>query len=187
MYDLMVLAFETDMTRSITFSSGDEGKGLPVPELGINQTRHALSHHNGDPDQLARLTQSDAFNFEQFGYFLDRLAAVPDAGGSLLDSTIALYGSGMAYGHSHGNANVPTIVAGGAAFGIKHGRHVDFNEEHFDGYDLGNAKAHYQICSRPVNAEARVSNLLLTLAQKLGVETEQFGDSARTLSELEQA
>lgn len=187
MYDLMVLAFETDMTRSITFSSGDEGKGLPVPELGINQTRHALSHHNGDPDQLARLTQSDAFNFEQFGYFLDRLAEVEDAEGSLLESTIALYGSGMAYGHSHGNANVPTIVAGGTKLGIKHGRHIDFNEGHFDGYDLSNPKGHYQICSRPVNADAKLSNLLLTLAQKLDVETEQFGDSITTLSELEQA
>ena len=183
MYDLMILAFETDMTRVITFSSGDEGKGLPIPELNINQTRHALSHHNGDPEQLDRLTQSDAFNFEQFGYFLDRLAECRDGEDRpLLDSTVALYGSGMAYGHSHGNANVPTVVAGGGALGLKHGRHIDFNKGHFEGYRLDDPKAHYQICSRPLNSDARVSNLLLTLAQKMDIETESFSDSVRTVS-----
>ncbi len=189
MYDLMILAFETDVTRVITFSSGDEGKGLPIPELGINQTRHALSHHNGDAEQLARLTQSDAFNFEQFAYFLDRLAAVEDADGPLLDSTIALYGSGMAYGHSHGNANLPTIVAGGHKLGLKHGHHIDFNVGHFDGYDVAEdgtiRTTHYGVCSRPVNDEALLSNLLVTLAQKLDVEAESFADSLGTLSEIE--
>ncbi|MCB1061887.1 MAG: DUF1552 domain-containing protein [Verrucomicrobiae bacterium] len=189
MYDLMILAFQTDVTRVITFSSGDEGKGLPIPELGINQTRHALSHHNGDPDQLARLTQSDAFNFEQFAYFLDRLAEVKDGESSLLDTTLSLYGSGMAYGHSHGNANLPTVVAGGRQLGLKHGRHIDFNQGHFDGYPLGDdgalQNAHYGICSRPVNENARLSNLLVTLAQKMDVETETFADSLRTVSELE--
>lgn len=186
MYDLMILAFETDTTRVITFSSGDEGKGLPIPELGINQTRHALSHHNGDPAQMDRLTQSDAFNFEQFSYFLDRLAEVNDSQGPLIDSTIALYGSGMAYGHSHGNANLPTLVAGGSKLGLKHGKHIDLNRGHFDGYSLGTngrlENAHYQICSRPVNSDARLSNLLLTLAQTMDIETEQFGDSLKALS-----
>lgn len=183
-YELIVLAFETDMTRSVTFSSGDEGKGLAIPELGINQTRHALSHHNGDPDQLERLTQSDTFNFEQFAWFLDRLAEVQDDDGSLLDSTVALYGSGMAYGHSHGNANVPTIVAGGRKLGLRHGRHIDFNRGHFDGYTLEDPKAHYQICSRPLDGEARISNLLLTLAQKMDVEAESFADSTGSISAL---
>ena len=187
MYDLMVLAFQTDMTRVITFSSGDEGKGLPIPELDINQTRHALSHHNGDPEQLKRLTRSDAFNFEQFGYLLDRLSEVSDAEGPLLDSTIVLYGSGMAYGHSHGNANLPTIVAGGHALGLKHGQHIDFNVGHFDGYDLVDGKlqvSHYGVCSRPVNGNARLSNLLLTLAQTMDIEVDSFADSVGTVSEM---
>lgn len=183
-YELIVLAFETDMTRSVTFSSGDEGKGLAIPELGINQTRHALSHHNGDPDQLERLTQSDTFNFEQFAWFLDRLAEVQDDDGPLLDSTVALYGSGMAYGHSHGNANVPTIVAGGRKLGLRHGRHIDFNRGHFDGYTLEDPKAHYQLCSRPLDGEARVSNLLLTLARKMDIEAESFADSTGSISAL---
>jgi hypothetical protein len=188
-YDLMILALQTDTTRVITFSSGDEGKGLPIPELGINQTRHALSHHNGDPDQLDRLTQSDAFNFEQFAYFLDRLAETRDGDAPLLDSTVALYGSGMAYGHSHGNANLPTIVAGGHALGLKHGAHIDFNAGHFKGYALDDKGAlktsHYELCSRPVNDRARLSNLLLTLAQKMDVETTSFADSLQTVAELE--
>ncbi len=183
MYDLILLAFETDMTRVATFSSGDEGKGVPIPELSINQTRHALSHHNGDSEQLARLTQSDAFNFEQFAYFLDRLAETKDdEGRALLDSTVSLYGSGMAYGHSHGNANVPTVVAGGRKMGLKHGRHVDFNKGHFDGYDLTSPQKHYQICSRPLNSDARVSNLLVTLAQAMDIDAESFADSTGTIS-----
>lgn len=186
MYDLMVLAFETDLTRVATFSSGDEGKGLAIPEISINQTRHSLSHHNGDPEQLRRLTESDAFNYQQFAYLLDRLQSTKDADGKpLLDTTMCLYGSGMAYGHSHGNANVPTVLAGGSAMGLKHGQHVDFNTGHFDGYDLTDAKKHYQLCSRPVNSDARLSNLLLTMAQKMGVETPTFSDSLKTIGELE--
>lgn len=185
MYDLMVLAFETDMTRVVTFSTGDEGKGLPIPEIQINQTRHSLSHHNGDPEQLRRLTESDAFNFQQLAYLLDRLNEVEDAHGKLLDSTMVLYGSGMAYGHSHGNANVPTILAGGRGLGLKHGQHVDYNDGHFDGYDLTNAKNHYQLCSRPLNEKGRLSNVLLTMAQRMGIETETFADSLGTISEIE--
>ena len=184
MYDLMVLAFQTDMTRVITFSSGDEGKGLPIPEINLNQTRHSLSHHNGDPEQLRRLTESDAFNFEQFAYLLERLQSVADGEGSLLDTTQLLYGSGMAYGHSHGNANVPTILAGGTKLGLKHGRHLDFNIGHFDGYDLSDAQGHYRICSRPLNSDARLSNLLLAMAQRMDIEIDTFSDSLKPLSEI---
>ncbi|WP_437200718.1 DUF1552 domain-containing protein [Planctomicrobium sp. SH664] len=185
MYDLIVLAFETDLTRVATFSTGEEGKGLPIPEIQINQTRHSLSHHNGDPEQLRRLTESDTFNVQQLAYLLDRLSEVEDAQGKLLDSTMVLFGSGMAYGHSHGNANIPTILAGGSGLGLKHGKHVDYNVGHFDGYDLSNAKGHYQICSRPVNERGRFSNVLLTMAQRMGVETETFADSLGTISEVE--
>ena len=76
---------------------------------------------------MQELTQSDTFNIQQFSYFLDRLSEVQDADGPLLDSTMALYGSGMAFGHSHGNANLPIILAGGGELGLKHGRHIDFN------------------------------------------------------------
>ena len=183
MYDLIVLAFQTDATRVATFSSGMEGQGLAIPELGISQSRHELSHHNGDPGHLEKLTQSDTFAVEQFSYFLTRLAETKDLNGRpLLDTTMALFGSGMAYGHSHGNANLPLVLAGGTGCGLKHGSHRDLNQGHFDGYQLDNPGNHYRLCSRPANSDAHMSNLLLMMAQKMGVETDHFGDSNRELT-----
>ena len=177
-YDLVVLAFQIDATRVVTFSSGLEGQGLAIPELGISQTRHELSHHNGDPGHMEKLTQSDTFAVEQFGYFLNRLAETRDLDGRpLLDTTMALFGGGMSYGHSHGNANLPLVLAGGASCGLKHGKHLDLNQGHFDGYRLEDPGEHYRLCGRPANSDAHMSNLLLTMAQKMGVETDRFGDS----------
>ncbi len=182
MYDLIVLAFQTDATRVATFSSGSEGQGLPIPELGISQTRHALSHHNGDPNHMEALTRSDTFSVEQFAYFIGRLAETEDLDGRpLLDTTLALFGSGMAYGHSHGNANLPLVLAGGAGLGVRHGRHLDLNQGHFGGYRLDSPGEHYRLCGRPANADAHMSNLLLSMAQKMGVEEGRFGDSSGEL------
>jgi hypothetical protein len=185
MYDLIVLAFQTDLTRVVTFSTGMEGLGLPIPEIGINHTRHSLSHHNGRPEYTKELTESDAFNIKQFSYFLDRLSEVKDDDGPLIDTTMVLYGSGMSLGNSHGNANLPIILAGGGKLGLKHGTHVDFNVGHFDGYNLADPVKHRTICHKPVNSKAHLSNLLLTMAQKMGVETEKFGDSLEAISEVQ--
>lgn len=180
MYDLIVLAFQTDMTRVVTFNTGEEGQGPAVPEIGVKQDRHSLSHHNGNPDRLRELADSDAFNVKQFAYFLDRLAATPDGEGTLLDTTMALYGSGMAYGHSHGNASLPLLFAGGSKLGLKHGRHLDYNlTPDFQGYDK-----HPGIYHKPVNEKARLSNLLLTMAQKMEVPVERFADSLGEASEV---
>lgn len=187
MYDIIVLAFQTDLTRVATFSTGNEGTGPAVPEIGVKQDRHSLSHHNANPKLMQDLTASDTFNIQQFSYFLDRLSQVKDADGPLIDSTMALYGSGMAFGHSHGNANLPIILAGGGGLGLKHGRHIDFNAKAKpDGYtyDLENHAKHYAICHSPVNSKAHLSNLLLTMAQKMDVPTEKFADSNGTTSEL---
>ena len=186
MYDLIVLAFQTDMTRVATFSTGNEGNGPSVPEIGVKQDRHSLSHHNANPKLMQDLTASDTFNVQQFAYFLDRLSQVKDADGPLIDSTMALYGSGMAFGHSHGNANLPLLLAGGGGLGIKHGRHIDYNAVGKpDGYtyDLDNPAKHYAICHNPVNSKAHLSNLLLTMAQKMDVPTEKFADSNGDVSE----
>ncbi|QDU28212.1 hypothetical protein ETAA8_33120 [Anatilimnocola aggregata] len=187
MYDIIVLAFQTDMTRVATFSTGEEGKGPAVPEIGVKQDRHSLSHHNANPKLMQDLTASDTFNIQQFSYFLDRLSQVKDADGPLLDSTMALYGSGMAFGHSHGNANLPLILAGGGGLGLKHGRHVDFNAKSKPegyAYNLDIHAKHYAICHNPVNNKAHLSNLLLTMAQKMDVKTEKFADSTGTVSEV---
>lgn len=183
-YDLMVMALRTDSTRVLTCMICSESNGGAIPDIGISQTRHGLSHHNGDPEQLRRLTQTDTFLIEQLAYFLDQLKAHQEDERSLLDSTQVLWGSGMAYGHSHGNANLPTILAGGRGLGYKHGQHVDFNLPKIGQYNVADAIGHYKICSRPVDSDARLSNLLLTMLQRVDVKAETFQDSVRQLGEL---
>lgn len=187
-YDLMVLAFQTDVTRVATFSLGGEGDAFSIPEIGITESRHQLSHHGGDAGYMEKLTNYDTFAIEQFSYFLTRLAETKDLNGKpLLDTTMSLFGSGMCYGHSHGNANLPLVLAGGTGLGLKHGSHLDFNRqaEGFKGYsvdpDGALTSAHYQICGRPVNSDAHMSNLLLLMAQKMGLETDHFGDSNKVI------
>ena len=188
-YDLMVLAFQTDVTRVATFSLGGEGDAFSIPEIGITESRHQLSHHGGDPGYMEKLTNYDTFAIEQFGYFLTRLSETKDLSGKpLLGSTMALFGSGMCYGHSHGNANLPLVLAGGSDLGLRHGAHLDFNKsaKDFQGYSFGPdgalTTAHYQICGRPVNTDAHMSNLLLLMAQRMGVEIDKFGDSNKVVA-----
>jgi len=183
-YDLMVLALRTDSTRVITCMIGSESHASGIPEIGISQTRHGLSHHNGDPEQLRRLTETDTFLIEQLSYLLDQLKAQQEDGAPLLDTTQVLWGSGMAYGHSHGNANLPMILAGGKALGYKHGQHVDFNLPKIGAYNTADAGTHYKICSRPVDSDARVSNLLLTMLQRADVQAERFQDSVGVLKQI---
>jgi hypothetical protein len=179
-YDLIVLAFQTDVTRVATFSLGGEGDAFSIPEIGITESRHQLSHHGGDAGYMEKLTNYDTFAIEQYSYFLTRLAETKDLNGKpLLGTTMALFGSGMSYGHSHGNANLPLVLAGGSDLGLKHGSHLDFNQEakDFRGYQLDKPGEHYTLCSRPANPNAHMSNLLLLMAQRMGVETDRFGDS----------
>ncbi len=181
MYDIIVLAFQTDMTRVVTFNTGNEGTGPAVPEIGVNRDRHSLSHHNGNKEALKQLTRSDEFNVLQFSYFLSRLSEVREGDRTLLDTTLALYGSGLSYGNSHGTTSLPLVLAGGAKLGLKHGAHVDYNQQikEFKGYGQGVGVYH-----SPVNTKAHFSNLLLTIAQKMGVETRAFADSSGVISEV---
>jgi hypothetical protein len=182
-YDLIVLAFQTDVTRVATFSLGGEGDAFSIPEIGITESRHQLSHHGGDAGYMEKLTNYDTFAIEQFSHFLTRLQQTLDLNGKpLLGSTMSLFGSGMSYGHSHGNANLPLVLAGGADLGLKHGSHLDFNQGHFGGYQLDKPAEHYGLCSRPANSDAHMSNLLLMMAQRMGVEVERFGDSNKVIA-----
>ena len=183
-YDLMVLALRTDMTRVITCMICSESSGGAIPDIGISQGRHQLSHHNGDPEQLRRLTQTDTFLVEQLSYFLTQLKENSDEEGSLLDTTQVLWGSGMSYGHSHGLANLPTIYAGGKKLGVKHGQHIDYNLPVIGKYNVANANEHYKIHGGPVDSDARLSNLLLTMIQRMDVKTDQFQDSLGTIAQI---
>lgn len=184
MFDLIVLALRTDMTRVVTYMNGTETIGLAIPELKITQGRHNLSHHNGDPQVLEKLSNSDAFIMEQFAGFLDSLRAIDDGGEPLLDRTMILAGSGMSYGHSHSNSNLPILLVGGRGLGLKHGKHLDYNRPHLKSdytlsYDEWRA-----LCGKPKDPKARLSNVLLTMLQKMEVNAETFVDSLGPVSEL---
>ena len=130
------------------------------------------------------MTRSDTFLSEQFAYFLDRLSQYNEGDELLLDRTMVLYGSGMSYGHSHGNANLPLVLAGGKSLGLKHGSHLDFNLAKIGSYDSTPGGSYVGLCFQPVDTNARLSNLLLTMLLKMEVDTETFVDSLGPVSEL---
>ncbi len=183
MFDLIVLALRTDMTRVVTYMNGSEGNGLAIPEIGITQSRHQLSHHGGDKDVLERLAKSDEFIMRQFSYFLDKLKTELDGDDPLLDRTMVLFGSGMSYGHSHSNSNLPILLAGGRGLGLKHGQHIDYNRPKDSNYKL-DYDEWLSLCGRPKDEKARLSNLMLTMLQKMEVNTNQFVDSIAPVSEI---
>jgi hypothetical protein len=184
MFDLIVLALRTDMTRVVTYMNGAENNGLAIPEIGVTQARHNLSHHNGDPLVLERLARSDAFIMQQFARFLDQLRSVQEGEESLLDRTMVLFGSGMSYGHSHSNSNLPILLAGGRGLGLQHGQHIDYNRPHLSGDYSLTYDEWRSLCGKPKDGKARLSNVLLTMLHKMEVNTERFVDSVAPVSEI---
>jgi hypothetical protein len=158
MFDLQVLAYQTDLTRVITFMMGRELSGRSYPEIGFHEGHHPISHHQNDPAKIAKLTRVNAHHAAQFAYFLDRLRSTSDGEGSLLDHITIVYGGGMSDGNSHSPDNLPILVAGGGTGQLKGGRHVRFP------------------------AGTPVANLHATLLPKLGVEIDRFGNSTGTLA-----
>lgn len=156
LYELIALALQTDSTRIATLEIG--GSFLPQ-NLGIDKSYHSLSHHGNKEDAIAHLIKLETYQIEQYGKFLGRLAAIQDGQGTLLDSTSVLFGSGIGSGNSHTNSDLPVIVAGG---GYKHG---DFKK----------------VESRGLN-KVRLCNLYVDLAQRMGIETDSFGNSTGRFS-----
>ena len=121
---------------------------------------------------------------QQFAYFLDQLKSYQDGGEPLLDSTMVLFGSGMSYGHSHNNSNLPILLAGGRGLGLKHGQHIDYNRPHMkEDYTL-DYKEWLNLCGKPKDAKARLSNVMLTMMNKMDVHAETFVDSLGPVSEI---
>jgi hypothetical protein len=129
MFDLQVLAFQTDMTRVTTFMMEQEQTARPYPEIGIADAHHALSHHGGDLSKIAKLFEIDKFHVNLFAYYLERLKNTPDGDGSLLDHSVILYGSGLSDGNMHRHDDLPLVLAGGACGKLKGGRHVRYPAE----------------------------------------------------------
>jgi hypothetical protein len=158
MFDLQVLAFQGDVTRVITFQLARETSTRTYPEIGVPEAHHPLTHNGGDPEKLAKVAKINAFHVSLFTYYLEKLKATPDGDGSLLDHTFCLYGSGMGNPDIHDHVNLPILVAGGPRRpGGRHIRHA-----------------------KP----APLSNLHLTLLDRVGVKLDRFADSTGKMTEV---
>ena len=157
MLDLQLLAFQSDLTRVITFMLGKEQSARPYPQIGVPEAHHPLSHHNNIPELIAQMSKINRYHTELFSRYLAKLRAVPDGDGSLLDHTTILYGSGISNSTSHAAENLPLLVVGGGAGSLKGGRHLAYS------------------------GEPPMANLLVTLMDKLGVPVERLGGSTGEL------
>jgi uncharacterized protein DUF1552 len=160
MFDLQVLAMQGDVTRVITFQLARETSNRTYPEIGVPDPHHPLSHHGNDPAKIARMAKINQFHVSLFAEFLGKLKATREGNGTLLDHSLYLYGSGMGNPNVHDHTNLPVIVAGGAAGGMKGGRHVRFDKV------------------------TPLANLHLTLLDKVGVRLDKFADSDGRVDEL---
>lgn len=155
MFDMMALAWETDMTRVATFMMGREITGRTYAEIGVPDAHHPISHHQRDPVKLEKLLKINQYHMTFFAEFLDRLRTSEDANGSLLDSSMIVYGAGMADSNSHYSRELPIMLAGNVAHG---GYHLQYPEA------------------------TPLSNMHLSLLDKLGTPIESLGDSTGRLS-----
>lgn len=160
MMDLQVLAYQTDMTRVITFMMSKDITNRTYPEIGVRDPHHPLSHHQNKPESLEKLAKINVFHLEMFAYYLEKLQSTPDGDGSLLDHIMLLYGSGMGDSNAHTPRDLPILLAGGGTGQIKGGRHIRVPEG------------------------TPLSNLYLTMLNKLGVRAESIGDSTGQMHQL---
>src|SRR5436190_2694061 len=154
MCELQILAFQADITRVIAFQLSREQSNRTYPEIGVREPHHPTSHHGNDPVKVAQIAKINTYHVSLFSNFLQRMKATPDGSGSLLDHSVYLYGSGMGNPSLHDHENLPILVAGGAATGLKGGRHIRYEK-----------------------AGTPLANLHLTLLDRVGVHLGSFGDS----------
>ena len=159
-FDLMTLAFQADQTRIITALLGLEQSPRNYPEIGITEGHHGLTHHQGDKAKIEKVAQINEFHIKQFTYFLDKLKTTPDGDGTLLDHSMIVYGSALAEGNSHQHNNLPTVLAGRANGLLKPGRHVKYADE------------------------TPITNLFMSMLDKMGVPVDAIGDSTGKLEGL---
>jgi hypothetical protein len=157
MMDLQVLAFQSDLTRVISFMIGKEQSARPYPQIGVPEAHHPLSHHNDVPELVAHMSKINRYHAQLFSQYLAKLRATPDGDGSLLDHTTILYGSGISNSTRHSGENLPLLVMGGGAGTLKGGRHLKYT-------------------NKPTMA-----NLLVTLMDKMDVPVDHLGGSTGKL------
>jgi hypothetical protein len=160
MFDLQALAFQADITRVTTLMIGREEGGRSYPQAGVPDGHHSISHHDNNPEKLAKLAKIDAYHVQQLANFLSKLKQTPDGDGNLLDNSMILYGGGISNGNMHNHERLPIVLAGGGAGTLKGGQHIDYKQD------------------------VPMSNLLRSLLDKSGVHVETLGDATGTLSEI---
>jgi hypothetical protein len=160
MFDLQVLAYQSDLTRVITFMIGKELSARTYPELGVPDPHHPLSHHQNDPAKLEKLTRINVFHLQLFTYYLEKLQATPDGDTNLLDQLLLVYGSGMADSNLHDPRDLPMLLVGGGAGQLQGGRHLRYPKQ------------------------TPLTNLYLTVLNKVGVPVERVGDSTGAIAHL---
>jgi len=160
LYDLQLLAYQSDLTRVITFMYGREQTGRPYPQIGINEPHHPLTHHQNDAAKMAKCTVIQTYHVRLFVSYLEKLQATPDGDGTLLDNVLLLYGGGISNSDRHTHGPLPTLLLGGGAGTLKGGRHLVYP------------------------ADTPLTNLQLTLLHKMGVPAERLGDSTGQFNEL---
>jgi hypothetical protein len=158
--DLLVLAFQADITRVCTFVFANEGSNRSYPFIGVPEGHHDLSHHQNDPAKLAKIATINRFHVSQLAYLLKKLQSLHEGDGTLLDHAMIVYGSGNSDGNRHNHDDLPILVAGGGAGTLKTGRHVKYARE------------------TPLN------NLWLSLLDRMGSPVDLLGDSTGRLAQL---
>ena len=159
MCDLQVLAYQTDLTRVVTFMLGREFSGVTYPQIGVPDAHHPITHHQQEPEKIVKVTKINHYHVTHFAYLLDKLRATPDGDGSLLDHVVMMYGTGMGDCNAHDPRSIPLVLAGGRSVQLKGGRHLRYPKE------------------------TPLANLHLTLLDKLGVHIDRMGDSTGRLDD----
>jgi hypothetical protein len=160
MMDLMTLAFQTDATRVVTVLLGIEQSPRNYPEIGLTEGHHGLTHHSGDRSKIEKVTQINEYHIKQFAWLLEKMKAIRDGEGSLLDNSMIIYGAALADGNSHQHHNLPTVLAGRGHGTIQPGRHVRYPNE------------------------TPITNLYLSMFDRMGVTAGSIGDSTGRLEGL---
>jgi hypothetical protein len=153
MLDLQLLAFQSDLTRVISFMLGKEQSARPYPQIGVPEAHHPLSHHNDNAALIAQMSKINRYHAELFAGHLAKLRATSDGDGSLLDHMTVLYGSGISNSTRHSGDNLPVVVFGGGAGTLKGGRHLTYTDK------------------------PSMANLLMTLMDKMNVPVDRIGGS----------
>jgi hypothetical protein len=160
MADLLVLAFQADVTRVSTFVFANEGSNKPYPFIGVREGHHDLSHHGNDQAKKDKIRQINTFHVTQLAYLLTKLKSIKEGDGTLLDHCMIAYGSGNSDGNAHNHDNLPILVAGKGCGTLKTGRHIRYAKE------------------TPLN------NLWLALLERMSVKVQTLGDSSGSLAGL---